>query len=235
MTRHTTATAILICPIPPGAPVAEVAAWMARSRGSHVPVTWAVAPETLAIACEAAADTVPDLALDVSGIWPASRHVLRQTLRSARQTWPSLETAVLRGPAGLDHRDAIVEEGITTIAVDQFDTPARGSRRPAPRGWPCRSILWGLWEVAFSASPRRGIVGELKNWCLRGGQAGGLSILDAGRSSTPAAIRSRFDRHLAWIRRRSPTGLQAVTLADLPTILRGGGDAASRGSVLRAA
>lgn len=235
MKRHTTATAILICPIPRGAPVTEVAAWMARSRGSDVPVTWAVSPEVVALASEAAADTVPDLALDLSGIWPASRQVLRQTLRSARRTWPHLETALLRGSGGLDHRDTLVQEGISTIAVDQFDSPARGSRRPAPRGWPCRSILWGLWEVAVSAGPRNGIVGQVKNWCLRGGQSGGLTILDAGGSSSVATIRNRFDRHLAWIRRKSSTGLQAITLADLPAVLRGGADAASRGSVLRAA
>lgn len=235
MTRHTTATAILICPIPRGAPVAEVAAWMARSRGSDVPVTWAVCPEAVSIASEAAADTIPDLALDLSGIWPASRQAIRQTLRSARETWPHLETALLRGPAGLDHRDTLVQEGITTIAVDQFDSPARGSRRPAPRGWPCRSILWGLWEVAVSAGPRTGLIGQLKTWCHRGGGAGGLSILDAGGSSSVATIRNRFDRHLAWIRRKSPSGLQAITLSDLPAVLCGGGDAASRGSVLRAA
>lgn len=215
--------------------MAEVAAWMARSRGSQVSVTWAVEPETISIACEAAADTIPDLALDLTSIWPASRQVLRQTLRSARHTWPHLETALLRGPARLDHRDALVQEGITTIAVDQFDTPARGSRRPAPRGWPCRSIVWGLWEVTLSARPRRSLVDQVTDWCRRGGQVGGLSILDAGGASAPATVRSRFDRHLAWIHRKTSTGLQAVTLADLPAVLSGGADAASRGSVLRAA
>lgn len=235
MTNLTTAAAMLICPIPRGTAAAEVAAWMARSRGSNVPVTWTVDLETLAIAREAAADAIPDLTLDLTEIWPPSRQALRDRLRSARQVWPHLETVILRGPAGLDHRDALVQEGITTIAVDRFDAPSRGSRRPAPRGWPCRSILWGLWEVSLTTGARPGLVGQVTGWCRRSARSGGLTVLDAGGSSTPAAIRGRFDRHLAWIRRQAATGLRAVTLSEFPAILRGGGDAASRGSVLRAA
>lgn len=235
MTNLTTAAAILICPIPRGTPVAEMAAWMARSRGSNVPVTWVVDLETLATARDAAADEVSDVALDLTAFWPPSRQVLRQTLRSARQAWPHLETTILRGPAQLDHRDTLVQEGITTIAVDRFDAPIRGSRRPAPRGWPCRSILWGLWEVALTTGPRSGLVGQVTGWCRGSGRPDGLSVLDAGGSTAPAVVRSRFDRHLAWIRRKAATGLRAVTLSDLPAILGSGGDAASRGSVLRAA
>jgi hypothetical protein len=208
---------------------------MARSRGSNVAVTWTVDLETLATAREAAADTVPDLALDLTGGWPASRRELRETLRSARQAWPHFEAAIVRGSVGLDHRDALVQEGITTIAVDRFDASSRGSRRPAPRGWPCRSILWGLWEVSLSTPARSGVVGQMTDWCRRGGRPAGLTVLDAGRSISAASVRSRFDRHLAWIRRRAPTGLRAVTLSAMPTILRGGIDAAAQGSVLRAA
>ena len=238
MTNGTTAAAILICPIPPGTPVGEVAAWMARSRGNNVPVTWAVDLETFATAREAVAvtagDRIPDLALDLTRAWSTSRQTLRQTLRAARQAWPHLEAAILRGPAQLDHRDALVQQGITTIAVDRFDTHSRGSRRPAPRGWPCRSILWGLWEVALMTPPRSGIVGQMTGWC-RGGRTGGLSILDAGGPTAPPAIRSRLDRHLAWVRRKTQTGLRPVLLSHVPAILRGDVDAAAPGSVLRAA
>ena len=235
MPHHAPAAAILICPIPRGTPVAEAAAWMARSRGSNVPVTWAVDLETLATIRQVAAETGADLAIDLTTIWPASRRVLRETLRSARQAWPHFATTVLRGATGLDHRDVLVQEGITTIVVERFAASDSGSRRPAPRGWPCRSILWGLWEVSLSTAPRNGIVGQMTDWCLRGGRPAGLTILDAGGSNTPATVRSRLDRHLAWIRRKAPTGLRAVALSDMPTILRGGIDAAAQGSVLRAA
>lgn len=235
MTDVPTAAAILICPIPHGTPVAEIAAWMARSRGSNVPVTWVVDLETLPTARDAAADAVPDVALDLTPSWPASRQILRHTLRSARQAWPHVETAILRGHSRLEHRDTLVEEGITTIAVDRFDAPIRGSRRPAPRGWQCRSILWGLWEVALTTGSRSGLVGQVTGWYRGGGRPDGLRVLDAGGSTAPAVIRTRFDRHLTWIRRKAATGLRAVSLSDLPTILGSGCDAASRGSVLRAA
>ena len=29
--------------------------------------------------------------------------------------------------------------------VDAVSGETRGTRRPAPRGWPCRSLVWGLW------------------------------------------------------------------------------------------
>jgi hypothetical protein len=235
MPHRSPAAAILICPIPRGTSVAEVAAWMARSRGSNVPVTWTVDLETLATAREAAADTVPDLAIDLTAVGSASRRDLRETLRSARQAWPHCEGAILRGPAALDHRDALVQEGITTIAVDHFDACSRGSRRPAPRGWPCRSMLWGLWEVSLTTPARSGVVGQMTDWCLRGGRTAGLTVLDAGGSNSLATVRSRFDRHLAWIRRKATTGLRAVTLSAMPAVLRGGIDAAAQGSVLRAA
>lgn len=208
---------------------------MARSRASNVPVTWTVDTATLATVREAAAGTVPDVALDLTAVWPASRRGLRETLRSARQVWPHFEAAILRGSVGLDHRDALVQEGITTIAVDRFDASSRGSRRPAPRGWPCRSILWGLWEVSLTTPSRSGVVRQMTDWCVRGGRTAGLTVLDAGGPISPAAVRSRFDRHLAWIRRKMPTGLRAVTLSAMPALLRGGIDAATQGSVLRAA
>lgn len=238
MTDRMTATAVLICPIPGGTSVAELAAWMSRSQRSRVPVTWAVDLPMLTAAGEtfkaAVSSTACELALDLSRSWPTSRQALRQSLRSARHSWPHIEAAILSGAARLDHRDVLVQEGITTVAVDHFDTLERGSRRPAPYGWSCRSILWGLWEVA--TTPATGsIIGRVTGLWKGGRRKGGLSVLDAGGSLDATVIRTRLDRHLAWVRRRSQAGLQAVTLSTVPLILRGGNDMASNGSVLRAA
>ncbi|MDA1040143.1 MAG: hypothetical protein O3A37_07650 [Planctomycetota bacterium] len=236
MTNYTMTAAIIICPIPRQTSVTEAAAWMAEARSSDVPMTWTVNLKTLATAREAAFDSLPDVALDLSADWPPSRQVLRQAIREARQVWPQLTSIIARGSVRLDLRDALVQEGINTIVVDQFDFQHRGSRRPAPRGWPCRSMVWGLWEVALRTTSGFSLLDHWVRWRCRGHQAGSLHILDAGESSTsPATVHRRFKRHLAWIRRETPHRVQALPLSELPAILRGGIGSSSRGSILRAA
>jgi hypothetical protein len=134
------------------------------------------------------------------------------------------------------HRDVLVQEGIATICTDGFNDAARGSRRPAPRGWPCRSVLWGLWEVS-TAARSQGMLGRVQSWCA-GPVDGSLTILhaSAGSGGSWAAAKSRLERHATWAQRRIRAGsLQAATLADLPALIAGRSAAGARGSILRAA
>lgn len=232
-------TIVMTCPFPSRS-VVEATHWL--RLGSDVAITWVASIENLTVLRDAAAAINPaggrhGVALAIEPAWLRAKTTLRTSLRQARDAWPDLVAAVLRGPVPLEHRDVLVQEGITTIVVDAFDEPLRGSRRPAPRGWPCRSILWGLWEVAAAERRRQGVFGRMRSWWSRSPD-GGLTMLDAGSGSSgqPAAIRSRLERQLGWSRRQIQAGrLQSATLADLPAVIAGGGTAGFRGSVLRAA
>lgn len=235
--------AVIISPIPHGAATAEVIALFGRAATDDAPVTWTTTYEMLPMVREAAkatpATVPPSIAIDLSDRWPTTRQSLRHELRSARAIWPALDTVVLHGPVALDHRDVLVQEGITTAGIDQFDAHPRGSRRPAPQGWRCRSIVWGLWEVAVGERPRRTIMDRVAAWRSHAGRAGRLTVLHAGnrdQKTSIAVIRSKLDRHRAWARRRADAGtVQTVRLSDLPSIIAGRDDTASRGSVLKAA
>jgi hypothetical protein len=238
MTGHSSVdTTIVICPIAAGTPASEAAAWIGEVRRGDVPVTWIIPVEQLAAIRDAGghsfADSPPPIAVDLSTDRPVSRHSLRQALRKARHAWPEVEAASILGDAVLDHRDVLVQEGITTVAVDRFDAPGRGTRRPAPRGWPCRSLLWGLWEVAIAATPQ-GFLSQVTGWC-RSRERGRLVVWHAGRASA-AMLRPRLERHLARLRRQAAAGkAHAIALTGLPGMIAGGDPAAERGSVLRAA
>lgn len=233
-------TVVVTCPFPAQVSPVEATRWL-RSVGAGPAVTWIATSETLPLlrdASAAGADThsLHGAALEIDPAWLASKTTLRQELRCARQTWPGLTAAVLRGPIQLEHRDVFVQEGITTICTDTIADQARGQRRPAPRGWPCRSVLWGLWEVTSSAAQSRGVFARIRAW--RAGPAGGLTLLHAagGPNERAAAVRSRLEKQVAWARRQIHAGrLEPATLADLPAIIAGGGAAGPRGSVLRAA
>lgn len=243
MGRHTADVAIIFCPIPRGIVDSQLAEWLGQDQNLDMPVTW-TAPRDLLPRVRAAfeplsLETPPAIAIDLSEEWPTTKQSLRQSLRSARTAWSPLDAAVLHGPATLDHRDVLVQEGISAIGLDGFDAPARGSRRPAPQGWPCRSILWGLWEASASEASRNDIVGRVAEWCSRGRRPARLTMLRAAADPTAltaAMLRARLDRHLAWARRRTQAGtLRVVTLSDLPTIIAGSSTLSARGSVLRAA
>lgn len=233
-------TVVITCPFPSRLGAVEAAGWL-REGASAGGVTWVASLDTLLTIRDlcTAAGSSPDhvgMAIDLEPEWLTAKTSLRAALREARAMWPTLSAAVLRGPTPLEHREVLVQEGITTVRTDAFDEAARGSRRPAPRGWPCRSVLWGLWEVSVGPGRRQGLLGRVRWWCT-GPTAAGLTILDAGGgASGQSAMRQRLDRHLAWARRRIQAGrLQPATLADLPAIIAGGGSAGVRGSILRAA
>ena len=158
-----------------------------------------------------------------------SRQGLRQHLKSLRHTPVD---AVVADGGGIVHRDLLVEAGIHTAVVDRFDDLPRGNRRPAPEGWACRSLVWGLWEVA-ATPPRPGsLLGRLLPW-VDGPAAGSLTVTPPGAGEGVHAAADRVTRFLGAYRAgRQPTRL--VRLGDLPALL-GSGCQPTGGSVLRAA
>jgi len=159
-----------------------------------------------------------------------SRQGLRQHLKSLRHT---AVDAVVADGGGIVHRDLLVEAGIHTAVVERFDDLPRGNRRPAPEGWACRSIVWGLWEVASTPARPGSLLGRLLPWA-GGPVAGSLTIVTppcAGAEVHAAA--DRVTRVIGAYRAgRQPARL--VRLGDLPALL-GSGCQPTGGSVLRAA
>ncbi|NDC63605.1 MAG: hypothetical protein EBZ59_06375, partial [Planctomycetia bacterium] len=211
-----------------------------RARDAVVPVTWVPSIESLVATRDAigGADRSGGIALSLEPVWLSSRQSLRRRLGDARSAIPSLEAVVLRGSAPLDHRAVLVEEGIRTICLDGFSDVARVSRRPAPRGWPCRTIVWGLWEVRGGPQPARGMVRSLLSWRSGPDPApGSLAILHAGQAGEGVrATSARLERLIAWVeRRRRSEPLHLAGLCDVPDLLAGAGQGPLAGSVLKAA
>lgn len=164
-------------------------------------------------------------ALEIDPAWLESRAALRQALVRARHAAPRLEAAVVRGALGALH-GLLAEEGIRVVLVEAFRDVGRGSRRPAPAGWPCRNVAWGLWEVK-ACPPRRS-----PGWAwlpgLPAARRGGLHVVAAGDQ--------RLGRLVDWSAQAAARGQAVVvTLAELPAILEGRTSGAMAASVLRAA
>lgn len=232
---------VILCPFPTRLPPTEAAGWLRAHGDAAAPVTWIATPDGLGRLRDvweaAATAALPGVAVALEPAVVSTKTAVRAALRQARTAWPDLAAAVLTAGRAAPPRDVLVQEGITTLCVDAFDEPFRGGRRPAPRGWPCRSILWGLWEVAATAPRRAGLVRRMANWCIGSPAArGSLVILDVDPTSSTAAARARLDRHRGWARRRIQAGtFQGATLADLPRLIAGGNATGSPGSILRAA
>ena len=191
-----------------------------------VPMTRVLTLDTL-VRCDVAAPG-SGLALALEPEWLESRQTLRRAVVRARHAAPGLEAAVLRGPP-LAHHAVLAEEGIRVVVVDAFADVGRGSRRPAPAGWPCRNVAWGLWEVR-SCPPRRSAT-----WAWLPGlptpRRGALHVADGGDGGE-----ARLRRLLEWAARGAAAGRSvAVFLAELPAILEGRRSAALAASVLKAA
>jgi len=202
-------------------------------------MTWVTAVDRLPLVVGQCGPTVParQLALEIpSGL---TRQELRQLLARAAAEAPGLDAAAIRGPLPTAYRQVLIDGGIRVICCERFDDHSRGSRRPAPSGWPCRSSLWGLWEVTSSgAVSPPGMVGRLLPWSGRTG-TGGLTVVDIGgqdRATTAELIQSRSGQWQAWAERQSGAGrVVFATLSDLPALIAGGGRLPESGSVLRAA
>jgi len=208
-------------------------AWRERGWGDRahsgrpgMPITWVTGLDSLAVAAEAdaAGETV---AIELLPAWFGTKQALRDAIAVARAALPALDTAVIAG-AIPRHHDVLAAAGIRVVAVDALAPVQRGSRRPAPQGWACRNVAWGLWEVLVGqGSPRRS--GWL-SWLhvRRRPAAGSLHVHRVVGAAGP-------DRWLSWAARHTTGGAAAATLADLPELIehRRGGPLA--GSILRQA
>lgn len=217
--RNSPATVVVCAPAPRRSGDGGVAA--------RVPITWVGGIDALESLPQVAAAR---LALAIEPAWLTSRQALRAALVRARRAVPGLEVAVLHG-AALAHHSVLAEEGIRIVAVDAFSDVGRGARRPAPAGWPCRNIAWGLWEV-MACPPRRS---PAWSWLpgLPAPRRGGLHVCAADGAGGDAR---RLGRLLEWAGRGVARGrVVTVALGELPAIMEGRRPALLATSVLRAA
>lgn len=238
MTKPLAPATVLICaalPQPDRGGVTAGRLTMAQAR-SGVPVTWIGSVD--AVVRGGFAPDRSDIAVELAPEWFESRQTLRAAIARARGAVPGIEAAVLRcGP--LEHRDLLAEAGIRVVLVDAFSGTDRGSRRPAPQGWPCRSVAWGVWEV--EAANRRPV--GLRAWLpqfgsLPSARPGGLHVL-VDHMAVPegrGGVSPRVQRWIDWVQpRQERSAVAAATLADLPALVERRQRQPFGGSVLRAA
>lgn len=228
---------MVCCGVPAGASASEFADWVEIAARSRLPVTWAVRPTEMAMAVDLLGLRAPpaDLAVALGGDQLQSRPTLRRELAAARAITGPIECVVVTGANALEHRALLVEQGVHTIAVGGFDAAPRSSRRPAPAGWPCRSVVWGLWEVQTVPEPSRPAVSRWLPWAVGPRLAPGtLTVvhIDPHTRGSRSDL-ARFERLAAWIARQAGR-VDATRLADLPDLLRAAGQR-DTGSVLRQA
>lgn len=231
-------TLVICCPLPAGMPQATAEAFVDGRRLSGMPVTFITAAERLPLIADRHGTTAAahGIALEI----PAnqSRQDLRRLLARAAAAAPGLDAAAIRGPLPEEHRRVLADGGIRVVCRDRFEDAPRGSRRPAPLGWPCRSTLWGLWEVVHTAATPPGLLSGLLPWTARPA-SGSLLVIDVGEQGPHGdadSIRGRIEQWGAWAARRHAPGQVAfATLSDLPTLIAGGGRLPVGGSVLKAA
>jgi len=224
----------------------HVAQATAVRRTPGVPLTWIANSAELEQIGTRAAGTqarpwpaTDAVAVEIEPAWLDSRHAILAAAAAVRAVHIDLRAGVVRDGELRDPRLAAAA-GLRAVLVRSC-AAARGSRRPAPAGWPCRNPAWGLWEVERAGSPpRRGIWRRLFGRGS-GGRRGGLVVLDASTHSVAV-----LQRWIDWATRGVASGsVVGVTLPDLATTLDAPGDARvrasdhvealERGSVLRAA
>ena len=228
---------MVCCGVPAGASASEFTDWVEIAARSRLPVTWAVRPAEMAMVVDLLGLRAPptDVALALGADQLQSRPTLRRELAAARAITGHVECAVVTGADALEHRALLVEQGVHTIAVGGFDAAPRSSRRPAPAGWACRSVVWGLWEVQTVPEPVRPALGRWLPWAVGPRMAPGtLTVvhLDALTSGSRSGL-IRFERLATWITRQAGR-VDAARLSDLPDLLRAAGQR-DTGSVLRQA
>jgi hypothetical protein len=201
----------------------------ASVRSTDAAVTWVADGDTLKRLSRLTADQSWALVLD--GTETDSRQRLRQHLIGLRRT--AVDGVVVADRGTIAQRDLLVAEGIRTAVVDRFDDVTRGSRRPAPEGWACRSVVWGLWEVESTPTRAGSVLGRWLPW-IGGPAAGSLTVVTVSQAGAGIlATSDRLTRVIAAHRAgRHPK--RFARLGDLPSLLGSGGQV-NGGSVLRAA
>jgi len=235
MIRPQPSSTLVICAAAPRQPVGRQAAWIDTAAALGVPVTWLVGADDLSPALEGL-----DVALDIPPAACGSRRRLRDLVARARDLLPGLSTVALRGPTAIEQRVLLAESGIAVALVDAFFDEGRGCRRPAPRGWACRNVIWGLWEVLVTPPRAEGLLGWLGFAGAPRLRAGGLQVLRSDTTtsgSSPAAVvPPRLQRWIAWAAQRRERGSVSVArLSGLPGLIAGGDQQPIARSVLRAA
>jgi hypothetical protein len=225
----TPATVVILAHISPGITDDAFESLAEGVRRTGVAVTWVADPDCLARLARNGDEWGWALALDDTTT--SSRQRLRHVLASLRRT--SVDAVVVPEGGVITHRELLVEAGIHTAVVDRFDDVPRGSRRPAPEGWACRSIVWGLWEVESTPATSGSLLSRWMPW-IGGPPAGSLAVVTV--SSAETASRPDVDRTLRIIaaQRTGRIPKRYVRLGDLPAQLGSGGQTHSA-SVLRAA
>jgi hypothetical protein len=229
-------TVVVCCGVPAGVSPAEFTGWAEIAARSRLPVTWAARPADMAVVVDVLGlrATSHDVALALDTEHLRSRPTLRREIAAARAITGRIDCVVVAGEDPLEHRGLLVEQGVHTIAVGGFDAARRSSRRPAPAGWPCRSVVWGLWEVQTVAEPPTTALGKWFPWAI-GPQmsAGALAVVHVCGTAAARTGRARFERLATWLGRQTGR-VQAARLSDLPDLLRAAGQR-DTGSVLRQA
>lgn len=221
---------ILCVPLPgtlrPGS-LADRLQIMRRCEEEATPLTWYGGPESLVALGEAGCGSC---ALEIGTAEARSGRDLRCAIAAARKAVPTLKAAIFTGQGPFLHRDLLIDSGITVLGLDRFDAQDRRSRRPAPRRWPCRSVAWGLWEVAAESAASR-------SWLRLPGGSGDHRVL--WRAALPPGDdlpRRELDRMRRWARNRIADGrARGLLLGDLPEAISGQQDDRLPGSILRAA
>lgn len=199
-------------------------------RGRDVAVTWSMGAATLARLSSCLPTHGVALALD--GTAASSRREMRRGIDEFRRWHATADAVVFPAETAVTHHDLLVETGIRVACVDRFEDLERGSRRPAPAGWRCRSPQWGLWEVACGRSDdAKGIA----RWLPWNGRLtpGSLTVEAVDLASDPSVASARLGR-IVERHDGASRGLRTVALGALADIL-GPGTQSSGGSVLRAA
>lgn len=231
------ATVIVCVRVPSGTTPDAFAPWADVADRAGVPITWAARPAEMPVVTTMLGRkaTACDVALALDPQHLLSRPTLRGEIAAARAIAGGVECAVVSGTPVLDHRALLVEQGIHTVAVGGFDNVTRSSRRPPPTGWPCRSVVWGLWEVRAVPQPPMSAWGRMLPWALAPNATPGSLIVvhaEPGKAADRSAL-AKLERLTGWMARQRAR-LQGARLSDLYQLLGAAGQPKT-GSVLRRA
>lgn len=240
------ATLAVVCRVPARLSPHTIDDWLRPAIATAMPVTWAVSPEDFGTVGGALAEQAGDrsVALLVPTEWWTQRSgpsLLRRRFEAARRTLPAFDSLVIQAdtaaPPALNPL-LLADLGIRAVCSDgESIAGGRSNRRPAPRGWACRSPAWGLWEFRFGRAKRAGLLDALLGFV--GGAtlaAGSLTILPTGgfttvgrrgtdgRSAGMRLARQAFERTVQWAARATRQGCSppvAATLSDVSAALSG--------------
>lgn len=224
------ATVVIVARVPRDTTDASFTAMAGSARG--VAVTWAADADVLERFAAATGDATVGAgwAVLLDAAATATRQETRRRLALAADSGLTVGGCVFATGVPAVHRDLLVAAGTGVAVVDRFDEAPRGTRRPAPEGWRCRSLVWGLWEIETATAPATGL-GRLLPWS--GSPAPGSLVVESiDLSGDARTAQDRLTRSVA--RHAGKSGSRVVTLGGLGALL-GQGTATGAGSVLRAA